>query len=153
MSAAPDTGLRIAAAVLAWLAGIGWQMQQPALWPQAHYLAMLLAALALYAAWLARPRRGIDAVAASAFTLCLLLALAFVGFASTGLRAAHRLAQTPARRTGRPGCAAHRRHRGHAATRTAGYALGLSGGAGAARRATGAGARAGGAGLVSRFRR
>jgi len=35
----------MAAAGLAWLAGIGLQMQQPALWPAAHYLALGLAAL------------------------------------------------------------------------------------------------------------
>jgi competence protein ComEC len=53
------------AAALTWLAGIGVQMQRPALWPLAHYLALLLVAL------------------------CLALALA--GFGSTGWRAGERL--------------------------------------------------------------
>jgi competence protein ComEC len=39
-----DAGWRIAAAALASLAGIGLQMQQPVLWPAAHYLALGLAA-------------------------------------------------------------------------------------------------------------
>jgi len=52
-----DAGWRMAAAVLAWLAGIGLQMRQPALWPAAHYLVLLLAALVLGLAWLAMARR------------------------------------------------------------------------------------------------
>jgi len=73
-----DTGLRLAAAALAWLAGIGVQLQQPALWPTAYYLLLLAIALALSLAWRRLP--------------CLLLALALLGFASTGWRAAQRLA-------------------------------------------------------------
>jgi competence protein ComEC len=73
-----DTGVRLAAAVLAWLAGIALQLQQPALWPMAHYLGLLVLALLLGLAWRRLP--------------CLLLALALLGFASTGWRAAQRLA-------------------------------------------------------------
>ena len=73
-----DTGLRLAAAALAWLAGIGLQLQQPALWPTAAYLLLLALALALALAWRRLP--------------CLLLALALLGFAGTGWRAAQRLA-------------------------------------------------------------
>ena len=47
----PDTGLRMAAAALAWLLGIGLQMQQPALWPAVDYVVLMLAALSLLASW------------------------------------------------------------------------------------------------------
>ena len=73
-----DTGLRLAAAGLAWLAGVALQLQQPVLWPTPHYLLLLAAALLLGLAWRRLP--------------CLLLALALLGFASTGWRAAQRLA-------------------------------------------------------------
>jgi competence protein ComEC len=79
----------MAAAALAWLAGIGVQMQQPALWSTAHYLALLLVALGLAAAGrlLARRRAGGD----SAVLLALCLAVALAGFGSTGWRACQRL--------------------------------------------------------------
>ena len=59
----------MAAASLAWLAGIGLQMQQPALWPAAHYLALALglASLVLALAWAVlaqRTQRTQDAVVA-----------------------------------------------------------------------------------------
>ena len=73
-----DTGVRLAAAGLAWLAGIALQLQQPALWPTVVYLLLLALALVLGLAWRRLP--------------CLLLALALLGFASTGWRAAQRLA-------------------------------------------------------------
>jgi len=73
-----NTGLRLAAAALAWLAGIGLQLQQPALWPTALYLGVLALALVLGLAWRRLP--------------CLLLAVALLGFAGTGWRAAQRLA-------------------------------------------------------------
>ena len=73
-----DTGVRLAAAGLAWLAGIALQLQQPALWPTAVYLWLVALALVLSLAWRRLP--------------CLLLALALLGFASTGWRAAQRLA-------------------------------------------------------------
>jgi competence protein ComEC len=73
-----DTGVRLAAAGLAWLAGIVLQLQQPALWPTAVYLLLLALALVLGLAWRRLP--------------CLLLTLALLGFASTGWRAAQRLA-------------------------------------------------------------
>jgi competence protein ComEC len=75
-----DTGVRIAACVLAWLLGTAAQMQQAALWPDASYLGLLALALVVgLAAW----RRS---------TLLLCLALALAAFAGTGWRAAQRLA-------------------------------------------------------------
>ena len=41
----------MAAAALAWLAGIGLQMQQPALWPALHYLALALAGIVWPPLW------------------------------------------------------------------------------------------------------
>jgi competence protein ComEC len=73
-----NTGVRLAAAALAWLAGIALQLQQPALWPTVVYLLLLALALVLGLAWRRLP--------------CLLLALALLGFAGTGWRAALRLA-------------------------------------------------------------
>ena len=80
-----DAGVRAAAAALAWGAGIGLQLQQPLLWPLVHYQAMAVAALLLLAGW--RACSGWRSLA------CLLLALALAGFAGTGWRASHRLAQ------------------------------------------------------------
>lgn len=80
-----DTGVRIAACVLAWLLGTAAQMQQTALWPDAAYLGLLALASAIgLVAW-----RGGSAHMA-ALVLCLALALA--AFAATGWRAAQRLA-------------------------------------------------------------
>ena len=90
-SALLDTGWRIAIGMLAWLSGIGLQMRQPQLWPVAHYLAMMLAALGLAVAWrllLRGPRGG-----RAASLPCLCLALALAAYGSTGWRAAERLAQ------------------------------------------------------------
>jgi len=87
-----DTGWRLALGSLSWLAGIGAQLQQPALWPLPAYLVLLLAALGLVAAWwcLRTGRRR-----AAGFALpCLLLGMALAGFGSTGWRATQRLAQT-----------------------------------------------------------
>ncbi|MCU0922520.1 MAG: DUF4131 domain-containing protein, partial [Burkholderiaceae bacterium] len=86
-----DAGWRMEAAALAWLAGIGWQMQQPQLWPLLHYQALLLAALLLAGVgWVLVPQpRGGGAPS----LVCLCLALALAGFGSTGWRAAQRLAQ------------------------------------------------------------
>ena len=84
----PDTGWRMAAAALAWLAGIGLQLQQPALWPALHYQGLLLATLLLALAW-----RGLARRAPAGALACLCLALALAGFASTGWRAGQRLAQ------------------------------------------------------------
>ena len=81
----------MAAAALAWLAGIGLQMQQPALWPLVHYLALLFAALLLAAGLVVRLARRAPGSAAS--LACLCLALALTGFGSTGWRAGQRLAQ------------------------------------------------------------
>jgi len=88
MGAPPDTGLRVAAAALAWLLGIGWQLQQPALWPPAAYAAQMAAALPLVGAW-----RALAARAPRAALGCLLLALALLGHGSTGCRAGIRLAE------------------------------------------------------------
>jgi len=81
----------MAASALAWLAGIGLQMQQPALWPLVHYQALLFAALLLAGAWWTAGRRAPGSAASLA---CLCLALALTGFGSTGWRAGQRLAQT-----------------------------------------------------------
>ena len=83
-SGARLTGIFLAALMVAWLAGIGVQLQQPALWPAAAYGA--LAALGLLGAVIANwmPRvRGLAVAAAAAF-----------GFAATGLHAAWRMADT-----------------------------------------------------------
>lgn len=89
MGAPLDTGLRMAAAALAWLLGIGLQMQQPALWPQPAYAAMAAAALLLVAGW-----RALAARAPRIAFSCLLLALALLAYGSTGWRAGQRLAQS-----------------------------------------------------------
>src|SRR6187402_1987810 len=76
-------GLRAAALVLAGIAGAALQLQQPALWSAAAYLAILaLGATAFVLAGLSERARGFS----------LLLALAAAMFAATGLRAGHRLA-------------------------------------------------------------
>ncbi|HEY6086419.1 MAG TPA: ComEC/Rec2 family competence protein, partial [Burkholderiaceae bacterium] len=78
-------GLRAAALVLAGIAGAALQLQQPALWSAAAYLAILaLAATALVLAGLNERARGV----------ALLLGLAATMFAATGLRAGHRLADS-----------------------------------------------------------
>ena len=85
MSSPLDVGVRLGAAGLAWLAGVALQMQQPALWPVPSY-AGLLAAAALGVVLAGRRAAGIGA------TLALCTALAAAAFASTGWRAAQRLA-------------------------------------------------------------
>ena len=76
-------GLRAAALALAGMAGAALQMQQAALWSPAAYAALLALAVALFVlAWLS----------ARARSLALLLGLAGVLFAVTGLRAGLRLA-------------------------------------------------------------
>ena len=58
MGAPLDTSVRMALAALAWLLGIGLQMQQPALWPSSVYAALVAAALVLLpAGWALRGRR------------------------------------------------------------------------------------------------
>jgi competence protein ComEC len=89
MGAPLDTGLRMAAAALAWLLGIGLQMQQPALWPQPAYLAMAAAALLLLGGWRALAPRSPRCAWAG-----LLLALLLLAYGSTGWRAGQRLAQS-----------------------------------------------------------
>ena len=98
MTAPPDMGLRMAAAALAWLLGIGLQLQQTALWSADTYIVLTLAALPVLAAWL-----GLAGGSASRWRLLpCLLALAMLGFGSTGWRATWRLAQTlPAQLEGR----------------------------------------------------
>jgi competence protein ComEC len=117
MSAPQDTGLRMASAALAWLAGIGLQMQQPLLWPLASYV--VLCGVGLVALLLARQLgrgagrrgsthggsaqsrasalepiiRGSARAGGAATTLCLLLGLLGLAFGSTGWRATTRLAQ------------------------------------------------------------
>ena len=79
-----DPGLQTAAALLAWLAGTALQLQQGALWPWWLGATLLLFAVAL--AWLAMRTTG------AWRTLAWCLALAAIAFASTSLRAGHRLA-------------------------------------------------------------
>ncbi len=87
-----DPGWRAALCALAWLAGLGWQLQQPALWPPAAYGACLavavsagaLIALAGVAAW-----RGSRAGS----LLLAMLAIAALAVALAGLRAGVRLAE------------------------------------------------------------
>jgi competence protein ComEC len=81
-----ETGWRMAAAAVCWLAGIAAQMQQPWLWPTSYYLALCVGALAMLAAW--RKLAG-----GLAGLCCLCLALGLVAYGSTGWRAAQRLAQ------------------------------------------------------------
>ncbi len=88
MGAPLDTGVRMALAALAWLLGIGVQMQQPALWPTSVFSALVAAALLLLLAWRALLGRAPHSAQA-----CLLIALALLAFGSTGWRAAARLAQ------------------------------------------------------------
>jgi competence protein ComEC len=73
----------LAGGLLAWLAGIGLQLQQPALWPAAHYLTGMAAGAALAAgAWRWRTARAL-----------VLLGLLALGFSWAGWRAGERLAQ------------------------------------------------------------
>lgn len=78
-----DGGWRLALAALAWLAGIGVQLQQLALWPIAHYqgLSVLAAALLVPGAWMVLRRGG---GASRGSWPVLLLGLALLAFASTG---------------------------------------------------------------------
>ncbi|MEO6032594.1 MAG: ComEC/Rec2 family competence protein [Burkholderiaceae bacterium] len=47
-----DTGWRLAGLLLAWIAGVAWQLGQPALWPTGAYVALLpVGGLGLWAAW------------------------------------------------------------------------------------------------------
>jgi competence protein ComEC len=78
-----NDGARLAAALLAWLGGIAWQLQQPALWPAVSYSALMgVGLLASVAGW--RWRR--------AFGLAL-LGCALLGLGWSGLRAGWRLAE------------------------------------------------------------
>ena len=78
----PGTGARLAALLLAWLAGVGGQLQERALLPQAVYVALALGAVAATVALLLA-RRG--------FAIAV-VALAVAGFASAGWRASLRMA-------------------------------------------------------------
>ncbi len=87
MGAPLDTGLRLAAAGLAWLLGIGLQMQQPALWPQGVNLALVGGALGVLGLWRVLIRQAPRCALAG-----LLLGLALLAFGSTAWRAGLRLA-------------------------------------------------------------
>ena len=81
-----DPGWRIALACLAWLAGIGLQLQQPELWPAWVDAASVgLAAILVASAW--RLRGGLALA-------MLLLAAALAAAGTTGWRAQHRLAES-----------------------------------------------------------
>ena len=77
-------GWRLGLAVLAWGAGLAWQLRQPALMPQAWHAGALACGVGLLAAarWRGGRRGGLPA---------LLLALLLLGWASTGWRAQARL--------------------------------------------------------------
>ncbi len=77
-----DTGWRLAALGLGWIAGVALQLSQAELWPSAHYALLIgLGVLGLLAA-----RRWRPAFAAAAIGVVLL------GFAVTGWQAAQRMA-------------------------------------------------------------
>ena len=78
-------GWRIAAGGGAWLAGMALQLQQPWLWPQAHYSLIVAGALLLIALAIGGRRHGLTQVA-------LPLGLALLAFGSTGWRASLQLA-------------------------------------------------------------
>ena len=84
----PSHGAFLAGSALAWLAGVGAQLQQPWLWPAAGYAWLFGAgSAAIVLAWALRRR------AAWRSALALLAAgLALAGFGITGLHAAARLA-------------------------------------------------------------
>jgi len=87
-----DAGWRLALGLLAWLVGIGLQLQQPELWLLPAYQLLLLTGCALSLAWWwmkSGPRAANRRLALP----CLLLGLALAGFGSTGWRAGLRLAQ------------------------------------------------------------
>ena len=82
MREAVDTGLRLAALALAWVAGVALHLQQRALWADASYAtAAALGLLGLMAAW--RWRRT--------FVIAI-VGVALVAFAVSGWRASLRLA-------------------------------------------------------------
>lgn len=91
-TAVGEAGWRIAGMALAWLAGVGMQLQQAALWPAAAYggLAAGLAGLLLaLGAWRWQRRAALPQPAVALVLACLL----GLGFALTGARAAWRLAE------------------------------------------------------------
>jgi competence protein ComEC len=83
-SRAPDAAVTLAAAGLAWLAGTGLQLQQPALWAEGGYAALAVAAGAVL---LLSPRWP------AARRALLVAAIAGLAFATTGLRAGARLTE------------------------------------------------------------
>jgi competence protein ComEC len=87
-----DTGWRLAALGLGWIAGVALQLRQGALWPQMHYgLLAGLGALGLALAWRWRPAFGAAA-----------LGVLLLGFGATGWQAAQRMAAVlPAHLEGR----------------------------------------------------
>ena len=82
MREAVDLGWRLAALALAWVAGVAWHLQQPALWPVAWCaLAIAVGMTGLLVAW--RWRR--------AFVIAL-VGVGLIAFAASGWRASLRLA-------------------------------------------------------------
>ncbi|HSI60330.1 MAG TPA: ComEC/Rec2 family competence protein, partial [Ideonella sp.] len=87
-------GTVIAAAALAWMAGVGLQLQQPELWAVGAYGQLGLAALGcLASAGVAARLAGRHRVAGATALASLCAACALLGFASTGWRAGGRVAQ------------------------------------------------------------
>ncbi|MBL0147584.1 MAG: DNA internalization-related competence protein ComEC/Rec2 [Ideonella sp.] len=90
-----DVGWRLALTGLAWLAGIGWQLQQAQVWPVRLDGGLLAAALALVAVacGLAGWRRAREsALAGGAIWIAVVAAAGLLGAATTDLRAHGRLA-------------------------------------------------------------
>ena len=90
-----DTGLRLVAVGVVWLAASALQMQQPALWPMSVYGAIIVGALGCgFAAWLLR-RHGVGFV-------LVVVAFGALAFAQAGARAVMRVAdRLPAALEGR----------------------------------------------------
>ncbi len=90
----PNPAWWVALCALAWLYGLALQLQQPVLWPLAHYGALAAAAgLLLLVALVARAWSRGRGLRAALPGVLVAVALASVAFTSTGWRAQGRLAQ------------------------------------------------------------
>lgn len=82
----------VAAAALAWMAGVALQLQQPALWAWTAFAQMTAAGLlGLVFAWRGGGPKGQEGRPTRAWLALALLALCLLGFATTGWRATQRL--------------------------------------------------------------
>lgn len=80
-------------AVLAWLLGVAWQIQEPALWPVWVYVSGLMLSLLLGLLWWGLTRRAKPGVPAWCRWVAGLLSVALLAWASTGWRASARMAE------------------------------------------------------------